>query len=656
MSTALRWAAVAVVLFMLAPTAVRAQPAAGEVYRDPAGRFSVPVPAGWTAEQQGAAVTLRDPDRAITIFALSVPAATVEQGLAEAWRQVDPSFDLPVQLTQREPSMAGIDQTLSLIYTTGSAERIVLANGRRVGDTVYAILADGRADAVSRRQSQLLIVLTGFTIAGVERVNLRGQAPAAVTPAAIAELEAYTTGLMERMRIPGAAVAIVQDGRTVYLNGFGVTEQGRTTPVTPDTLMMIGSITKTMTTLMLAQLVDEGVIDWDTPVVEILPTFAVADPEITRRLTVRNLVCACTGVPRRDYEMIFNAATLTAEDVVESLRSFQFFTEFGQVFQYSNQMVASAGYVAALADGGRYGDLYEAYARDLQRRVFDPIGMTRSTVGTDRARAFTDRATPHGANLANDLLPGSLADEATLDPIGPAGTVWSTARDMAAYLTMELQRGVAPSSRRVVSEANLAETWQPRVPVTAEQSYGLGWFTGEWKGLPLISHGGNTIGFTADLAFLPESGIGIVVLTNGRATNAFNQAVRTRLFEIVFDQPRETDTAVDLTLTELERLTREQLAKLRDLDVAAVEPYAGRYHSDALGELTITLAKGRLVGTTNEFSSELRQAVDDQGNTVYYSYAPPIAGVPLTFTTDEAGRPVIQLKTPTDTYTFRPVR
>src|SRR5690606_10482055 len=134
-------------------------------------------------------------------------------------------------------------------------------------------------------------------------------------------------------------------------------------PLTPDTHMMIGSIGKTMTTMLMATLVDDGLMQWDTPVVEILPEFEVADPTLTEQMTVRNLVCACTGVPRRDLELLFNANELSAEEIVESLATFEFFTDFGEAFQYSNQMVATGGYVAAAAAGGEYGNLYDAYAQ-----------------------------------------------------------------------------------------------------------------------------------------------------------------------------------------------------------------------------------------------------------------------------------------------------
>jgi CubicO group peptidase (beta-lactamase class C family) len=267
---------------------------------------------------------------------------------------------------------------------------------------------------------------------------------------------------------------------------------------------------------------------WDERVVQIMPGFAVSDPAITARFTVENLVCACTGVPRRDLELVFNGSRLTAPDVIESLRDFEFFTEFGEAFQYSNQLVATGGYVATLAAGGHYDALLADFETQMQRRIFDPIGMANTTFSFDRVRASPSHATPNGASLAGGYAPMPLSSERWVLPLAPSGGVWSNVRDMARYLITELNLGVSPDGRRVVSEENLRATWQPQVSITVDMRYGLGWLIDRYKGVPLIHHGGNTLGFTSDAAFLPDAGLGIVVLTNARASNAFTPAAAAR--------------------------------------------------------------------------------------------------------------------------------
>src|SRR5690606_8513986 len=127
----------------------------------------------------------------------------------------------------------------------------------------------------------------------------------------------------------------------------------------------------------------DGVIEWDTPVVEVLPEFAVADPDLTQSITMRNLLCACTGVPRRDLELFFNRSELGAEGIVESLGTFEFFTDLGGVSQSSSRLVATAGFAAAAAAGAEYGDFFEGYVNALHERVLDPIGLFVTTLSMD---------------------------------------------------------------------------------------------------------------------------------------------------------------------------------------------------------------------------------------------------------------------------------
>ena len=458
----------------------------------------------------------------------------------------------------------------------------------------------------------------------------------------------------------------------VYAEGFGVRELGNDAPVTPETLMMIGSTGKTMTTMMMATVVDDGLMSWDTPVREVLPQFSVADPELSEQITIRNLVCACTGVPRRDLQLIFNADELSAEDIVESLQEFEFFTEFGEAFQYSNQLVATGGYAAAAATGAAWGSLYEVYVDELDARIFAPIGMENTTLSFDEVIADENYALPHtiGVEVPYELAPLSM--ERVVVPVAPAGAHWSNVLDMARYLLTELGEGVAPDGTRVVSSENLAETWEPQVPVDANASYGLGWFVDEYKGQRVIHHGGNTFGFTSDLAFLPDAGIGITILTNGRASDALNQAVRFRLLELLFEQPMEYDAQADFLNQTVRGIVAEPVAEAMPVDAEAVEPFLGRYENEELGELEMVWADEKLFFDVGEFSMEVRalpaQEETPEGNaaeatatpsdasaTDYVIYGPPMTGIPLRLEMGEDGQPLVIFGMGVDEYTFTPV-
>ncbi|MDY6893242.1 MAG: serine hydrolase domain-containing protein, partial [Chloroflexota bacterium] len=437
---------------------------------------------------------------------------------------------------------------------------------------------------------------------------------------------------------------------------FGVREMGGNDPVTPDTLMLIGSTTKTMTTMLMAQLVDDGIMDWDTPVVDIMPTFTVADPEITQMITVQHLVCACTGVPRRDFEMIFNSEDTGAEGIIESLADFEFFTGFGEAFQYSNQMVATGGYVAAMAAGGEYGNLYEDYLALMQERIFDTVGMPNTTFSFDKAKASGNYGIPHDNNIALEYSPMSLdVEEALLGPVVPAGGAWSNVMDMARYLVTELDEGVAPDGTRVVSAENLKKTWEPQVAITDDASYGLGWIVDEYKGLKVLHHGGNTNGFTSDLAFIPDVDLGISVLTN-QYGSLFNQLVRFRLLELMYQQDPQFEEAAQFQIDMMKKASDEVMAQIQEsINTEEIAPYLGQYSNAALGDITVQWQQDKLIFDSGEFQAEIRARINDEGELSYVLYDSLLSGLPVKTEETEDGRYVIVIGLGVNEYTFEKV-
>ena len=562
------------------------------VYADPQGLFTAPIPTNWTAQQADGYGILSSPNDGIQVYVLAVAADDLEAAVQDAWQMVDPAFELEPDQILEEPA-GRVERAITVTYDSEDEDRFALGGGWLHDGIAYITLVKGDLVSVQQRVSQMQIILSGYDILAIEDVNLAGVEPMPITPEVLDALEAYIEEAMAEFGIPGATVAVVQGDEIVYTGGFGARDPQSGEPVTPETRMMIGSTSKTMTTLAMAMLADQGAFDWDTPVVEILPTFAVADPTITEQLTVENLVCACTGVPRRDMELFFNYDELDAETIVESLADFEFFTDFGEAFQYSNQMVATGGYVAAAAAGGEYGDLYDAYVALVQDRVLDPINMPRTTLDFQTVLNGENYAIPHELTLEGEYRPLPIDWERFVTPVAPAGAYWSTAEDMGRYLITELNRGVTPDGERIVSAENLSHTWEPQVPIAADVFYGLGWIISDYKGQPVIAHGGNTMGFTSELAFLPEADIGISVITNAWGTNAFNEAVRTRLLELVFLQEFAADEAATFQFETLRSQMADLAAKVADaVDPDIVTPFLGDYENAALGAVTLALEEG----------------------------------------------------------------
>jgi len=425
--------------------------------------------------------------------------------------------------------------------------------------------------------------------------------------------------------------------------------------------MMIGSITKPMTATMAATVVDDGEVTWETPVVSLLPSFAVADPELTRRLSLRNAFCACTGLPMRDPELIFNSEDLPPERLVTSVGDLPLTAPLGQQFQYSNQMFGIGGYAAAVAAEPSESDLLAAYVTAMRQRLLDPLRMDRSTFILDEVLASDDYARPHGLDLAGAYHPASLEDdERYVLTVAPAGALWSSATEMASYLQMELAGGIAPDGTRVVSEENLEATWQPQVamPVIGgsdvppemaamAQAYALGWVVGDYHGQRLLSHSGGTFGFSAQAALLPDAGLGLVILTNGVSADFFKLAVQYRLFELLFDQPPTIDPLVRGAIAATAQQSSELHHQLGDVDPAAVAPYLGRYTGEVLGEVELTMDDGTLILDAGGFRAQLQPPRDaGQGGTTYLTSDLPLSGVAAVTFSEEGGRPIMTLTDP----------
>ncbi len=596
---------------LLALTSAAFAQSDGEI-ADPDGRFTVPIPTNWTAEVIDNYVRLQDPSALISAYALAISAETAQAGIESAWAIVDPDYGLEAAQTISPPPPPGEDELLVINYDAGAA-RFVQAVGRRVGTMVYVLIFDGELNALIQRNAQAQQIASGFTFTEIEQIDLSGVEPRSIDEALLAEFEAYANDLLARLEVPGAAVAIVERGQIIYTGAFGVRELGSDEPIAVDMQFMIGSTTKPITTTMMAGLVDEGIMTWDTPVIELLPNFRVADPALTQRFTVRNLVCACSGVPRRDYEFVFNADELTAQGVIDSLATFEFFTDFGEAFQYSNQLVATGGYAAAAAVDPN-GDLYDTYIRAMQTRIFDPIGMTSTTFDFEAVGLRDRMAVPHSAYLIEPYYrPVPLSMEAVLIPVAPAGLAWSTVEDMARFMIMLMNGGVTPDGTRIVSEEQLALLWEPQVAVSAQISYGLGWLVETYKGLRLLHHGGNTLGFTSEFAFLPDADLGIVVLANAQGANLFSAGLRERLFELAYDQPMAFDDQIDFFIAQSEQQIAELEASIGDAPtIDAAETMLGIWTNDILGDVELRFREGALVADTGEFVVELRPNVNPE--------------------------------------------
>lgn len=322
-------------------------------------------------------------------------------------------------------------------------------------------------------------------------------------------IDQYVADQLRDARIPGAALAVVSNGKTVHASGFGTDGHGN--PVTADTPFWIGSNTKSITALAIMQLVEEGVLNLDLPVQQYLPGFHVADPEASARITLRHLLNQTSGISRVDgIKAVARGGSGSMRDTVAAMGALQLNRPVGQSFEYANLNSVVLGVVVEQVTGQTWQDYVEQH-------VFAPLAMDRT---------FTDRAAAEAAGLTStyrSFFGFPLATDAGhLDALAASGYVYSTATDLGRYLAMYLDGG-SVAGRHVLDapsvEQMLARATDPRTVTLQgqefEAAYGAGWFVGPFAGVDSARwHQGSLPHFTSWMVLLPDSDQAVVLLLN----------------------------------------------------------------------------------------------------------------------------------------------
>src|SRR5215472_14940731 len=362
------------------------------------GGATFTAPTGWSIVSAKNLAILEPPETDTHIAIVDSQGADAAAAVAAAWAAYKPDFKRPLRLATPRPAREGWEEQQVFSYETSPNERaVVAAIALRKGSSWTVALLDGSQPTFEKRGAPIGIIIESLRPKGYNRESFAGRKAQPLDAAHIAQLKAFVQTSMQQLGIPGVSVALVDGGKVVYEGGFGVRELGKPERVDENTLFMAASNTKGMTTLLLSELVDEKKLRWDEPVTEAYPSFKLGDADTTKRVLVKNLICACTGLPRQDLEWIFEFKNATPESSLALLGTMQPTSKFGEVFQYSNLMAAAAGYMGAhLVYPNK--ELGAAYDEAMQHKIFDPLGMKLTTF--DMARALRgNHASPHGDNV-----------------------------------------------------------------------------------------------------------------------------------------------------------------------------------------------------------------------------------------------------------------
>jgi CubicO group peptidase (beta-lactamase class C family) len=407
----------------------------------------------------------------------------------------------------------------------------------------------------------------------------------------VPELDGLAAEAMADWKVPGAALAVVQDGKLALTRTYGQRDVEANLPVTPATQFVICSITKSFTATAIALLHNEGRLDWTKPVRDYMPEFRLSDAAATERVTVRDLLCHISGLPRHDW--VHFAGDRAPAEMLAPMRHLELSRDIRTAWQYSNLCYNVAGLLIERLSG----QSFEAFIRT---RLTDRLGMTVG-FNLDELEAAPEAARPYMMHEDTRLPAIRLPIRTTA-----AGAINTSAADLANWMRLHLGKGEF-EGERLLPAPLIDELHAPRAYISLSSDaefgpghYGLGFACNSYRGDRLVRHGGGWPGWGTEMALLPDHGVGVAVFTNRSPSE-----VPSILTWFILDRLRGRDPVDWRARTRKQRdeflahmqADKDAREKARHKDTHPahqLKAYAGDYEHPAYGTMSIKHQDGAL--------------------------------------------------------------
>lgn len=417
------------------------------------------------------------------------------------------------------------------------------------------------------------------------------------------EIDTIVNQALETFQVPGAAVAVVVGNKIIHCSGYGMRDLEHELPVTENTVFLIGSNTKAFTSLLLGQLVEEGKIAWDDPVIKYIPEFRLHSEELSSQVTLRDLIAHRTGIPRHDV-LWYLIRDMSEEDVLKALPHFSSVSGLREAFLYNNFMYVVAGIVIRNVTKNTWEE-------EISSRILKPLKMEHSGCLQKQFHEMSDISLPYVE------IGGKIQKLPYFYPCSvlAAGGIYSSASDMAKWVQIQLGEQTYPGFIQedtlkemhtihmpFVSPLPLGSIHTPYSPL-APSGYGLGWAIDTYRDHKQVHHGGATEGFFSEVSFLPEAKIGLVVLTNSSTDGPYAISyIKNRIYDYLL-KIQDTDW--------LEKIQQAHLEAKQKNGVFSLQKYEGLYTHPAYGTMQISIEYDSLVATLGKTRSLLKPKAKD---------------------------------------------
>jgi len=413
------------------------------------------------------------------------------------------------------------------------------------------------------------------------------------------DLDKYFSAALSKWKVPGMAIAITLDDSVVLLKGYGVRETNKNGRVDENTSFAVASNTKSFTATAIGMLVDEGKVHWDDKVIDYLPWFKLYDPYVTGNMTIRDLLSHRSGLETFSGDLIWYGSTYSRDEIIKRAAYLKPNYGFRANYGYSNIMYLAAGQIVAEVSGLSWDEF-------IDQRILKPLGMKHTNTSITKLDLKGNTAIPHN-DVEEDII---AINYLNWDNIGPAGSINSSAADMIKWIQFQLKKGKW-DDQTLVSEKSLRELWSPQTiqrvsansekmwPSTHFKSYGMGWGLMDYHGKKVISHSGGYDGMISYTAFVPESKLGFVILTNKNSSLYYPLSYKildsylssdttdwSNLFHGLIEKNKQAE------IKEKEEKISERIAGTSP--TFPLEKYAGSYISEIYGEVKVTMKDNQL--------------------------------------------------------------
>lgn len=335
-------------------------------------------------------------------------------------------------------------------------------------------------------------------------------------------LDTLIDSTLRAFDVPGIAVGITKDGKTVYSKGRGIRSLNNNLPVNDKTLFGIASNSKGFTCFALGILVDEKKINWDDKVRKYIPELKMYNPYVTEEITIKDLLTHRSGLGLGAGDLMFfpEGGNFTVQDIINNIQYLKPEGNFRTSYAYNNNMFIVAGEIIKRVSGLSWEEF-------IENRILKPVGMLSSTASYNRVKDNINIIDAHApvngkvVSITHDWNPIANA----------AGGIMSNITDMITWAEFLMNNGITKSGKRLISEKQLRELWSLQMPINISGSnpynsnfngYGLGWFLSDVKGHQQVTHTGGLIGTVTQFILIPDIKLGIVILTNQQSGAAFN--------------------------------------------------------------------------------------------------------------------------------------